>query len=180
MLHNSTFTFGVRSRDREGTHSPGLNPVPDCARTTAYVLYAIVFQETSVRHTRARTLFVLLAVPILPSLFRRHLPGRAFSLFLFEQLHHGVTLHLAPVSRVVGSYSQRFERTRDDTVSPFLSFPSALSCPGLPLFIRSMSLQGRKRIVEVSRVDRPAIAWQLLDPRSEKSTFAGDVRVGLG
>lgn len=49
--------------DREGTHSPGLNPVLDCARTTAYVLYAIVFQETSVRHTRARTLFVLLAVP---------------------------------------------------------------------------------------------------------------------
>lgn len=45
---------------RGDTHSPGLNLAPDSTRTTAYVLYAIVFQETSVRHTRARTLFVLL------------------------------------------------------------------------------------------------------------------------
>lgn len=108
---------------RGSTHSPGLNLALDSARTTAYVLYAIVFQETSVRHTRARTLFVLLprSCRLSSAVISRIVRPPSSSSRNFTR----ITLHLAPVSRAVGSYSRRFERTRDDTVSPFLPLPFA-------------------------------------------------------
>lgn len=149
-----------------GTHSPGLNLVPDSARTTAYVLYAIVFQETSVRHTRARTLFVLLPRSrcLLSAVTS---PVRASCLFLFRELHRS---HFAPGS----CFSSRWQLLAALRASsrryrlPFLPLPSTLSCPDLPLFIRSMSLQGRKRIVEAPRVDRLTIAWLFFDPTTRK------------
>lgn len=123
-------------------------PAPGSTGAAAYVLYAIVFQETSVRHTRARTLFVLLP-RLLPSSLRRHVSGRASSLFLFKELYQS---HFAPGS----CFSSRWQllaalraKLEGDTVS--LSFSAFLrlyvSCPetlSSPLFTRSILLRREK------------------------------------
>lgn len=132
----------VSVRDRGGTHSPGLNLVPDSARTTAYVLYAIVFQETSVRHTRARTLFVLLAVPISSSFFCRHFPGRTSSLFLFKELHRS---HFAPGS----CFSSRWQllatlQANSRRYCLPLHLPSVGSILSRPLSFYSLDVSSRK------------------------------------
>lgn len=116
----------------EDTHSPGLNLVPDSTKTTAYVLCAIVFQETSVRHSESEN-SVCPPSPILPSFFRRLTTPVAHPPSSSSKNSTRVTLHLASVSRVVGSYSRRFERTRNDTVSPSFS-------PLLQLYLVQTSL----------------------------------------
>lgn len=134
--------------------------------------YMRLCSEKLLSDIRARTLFVLLPRSRCLSSPRRHLPAlsRASSLFLFKELSTGVTLHLAPVSRVVGSYSRRFERTpKAISVSPFSPF-RRLYLVRTSLFIHSIPLQQRKRIAETTttRVDRPSSSAS----RSEKSASA--------
>jgi len=144
-MYNSTSTFGVCSQPMSHSFArtkPGLHQdyciciIRDCV------------PRTSVRHTRARTMFALFLPCHLSSAVTSPIARPPSS---SSENSTRVTLHLASVSRAVGSYSRRFERTRDDTVSPFLPLPLALSCPDLSLFIRSMSFQGRKRLVEAPR-----------------------------
>lgn len=169
MLHNSTSTFGVCSQPRRHSFARTKSGTGLCQDYCICIIRDCVPRNFCPTYESENSV----CPPCRPDLtvFLPPSPPRSRPPSSSSRNSTRVTLHLAPVSRVVGSYSQRFERTRD-TASPFLSFPSALSCPDLPLFIRS--LQGRKRIVEASRVDRPAIAWQLFDPRPEKSMFALD------
>lgn len=107
---------------------------------------------------RARTLFVLLPRSCCLSfavLLLRHPPSSS------SRNSTRVTLHLASVSRVVGSYSRRFERTRNDTVSP-LSLPFFRSILSRPPSFYSIPLQERKRMIEMPRVDRPSSLMALL------------------
>lgn len=144
----------------EDTHSPGLNLVPDFTKTTAYVLCAIVFQETSVRHSESEN-SVCPPSPILLSFFRRLTTPVAHPPSSSSRNSTRVTLHLASVSRIVGSYSRRFERTRNDTVSP-LSLPFFSSILSRPPSFYSIPLQERKRMIEMPRVDRPSSLMALL------------------
>jgi len=145
--HRENFPSG-----RGGSHRPGhvarfdVHP-RSFARTTAYVLYAIVFRETSVGRTRARTLFALRPSPVLqcpPSFSSRNSTG--------------VTLHLAPVSRTVASYPLRPNSRRYRLPLP-PPFASILSEP--PSFY---SLRVRSRVKKNARNGRHAV-------RSSSSTM---------
>ena len=76
-----------------------------------------------------------------------------------------------PVSRAVGSYSRRFERTRDDTVSLPLFPPSSILSRPPSFYSLDVSSREEKNSRSAVRVN-PTIAWLLFDPRREKSTFA--------
>lgn len=155
----------------QDTHSPGLNLVPDSTRTTAYVLCAIVFQETSVRHSESEN-SVCPPSPILPVFLPpSYYSNRASSFLLFKELYQS---HFAP-GLCFSSRWQLLATLRANSkryrLPLFLSLSSTLSCPDLPLSTRSISLQGRKRMVEMPRVDRPSnltIALLFFDPRAKK------------
>lgn len=154
----------------EDTHSPGLNLVPDSTKTTAYVLCAIVFQETSVRHSESEN-SVCPPSPILPSFFRRlTTPVARSSLFLFKELYQS---HFTPGL----CFSNRWQllatlraNSKRYRLPLFLSLSSTLSCPDLPLSSRSIPLQETKRMIEMPRVDRPSslIALLFFDLRAKK------------
>jgi len=88
-----------------------------------------VFQETSVRHTRARTLFCP-SFPILLSFFHCHLPGRTSSLFLFRELHQS---HFAPgllfLEPLEATRGVSNELETIPSLSPFFPPSSILSRP---------------------------------------------------
>lgn len=135
---------------------------PDCHRTTPGLLhmyYMRLCSEKLLSDIRARTLFVLLPRPRrLPSPCRQLPPALPFP--LQGTLHRGVTLHLAPVSRVVGSYSRRFERTHGGDIGLSLaSLSSTLSCPDLPFYSLDAPFSGgkeRSTTTTTARVDRPS------------------------
>lgn len=115
MLHDPTMSsFGVRSGHPFGTRRP------DSTGTIAYVLYAIVFRETSGRHTR--TLFAVLSF----------LHGRDnVSSSVFRELYQS---HFAPGScSPVGS--SRSSSGRHTISSIFLFFFFSLFLFLRPLFV---------------------------------------------
>lgn len=112
MLHDPTMSsFGVRSGHPFGTRRP------DSSGTIAYVLYAIVFRETSGRHTR--TLFAVL------SFLLGQPPQRQRSSSVFRELYES---HFAPGScSPVGSSRFSSGRYRLSPFFPFFFPPSVCS-----------------------------------------------------
>jgi len=148
-LHRPCCTIR-RPSSRSLGHSFARTASLQSARTTAYVLYAIVFRETSVGHTRARTLFALLPRDLAPSLAPLPPPTAAPQRPPSSSSRNstGVTLHLAPVSlsrwQLPATLRPNSRRYRLPLSLPF--FASILSGP--PSFY---SLRVRSRVKKNTR-----------------------------
>lgn len=131
----------------EDTHSPGLNLAPDSTGAAAYVLYAIVFQETSVRHIREREL-CLSSFPVLAIfLTLSRLRSCIFPLPLQGTLPESLCTWLLFLESLAATRGASSELEGDTVSLPFSAFLRFyVSCPDLSLFTRSILLQEGKRM----------------------------------